>query len=388
MKNQKNNKWVLTLLLMFTILTFILGDYILYYKFFSKTNDKISDKNSSKIVEDKKYKEYKEYKVLSDNDKAYLVIKDNENYKVVSDLGDNIHYIGIYNNKLYFSDSTIKYIDLTDPNLTKNIWLEIPQPDCSDNTEICPSVNICDSKISGNNLYFNTCSFAAGGDDLDGLLSINMNSSKFSNFKKISSLAEEWFVDEKGENVYYMNFYRDDNTVYKYNIESNNSEKLFNTTSYFDHIDYISNNIIYYNEVKDELSLFNVTSRTSTILANNLSEVTGYNNSMWGISSVVGKNLYYYDGKGTIMKYNSKNGNKTSYYKIEDTFYYRGYTFYDDNNFEITYDCYKYSGNTKGHTCTKTHDYISENKVVESLPSKKVIMLDGSSKNFTIDNFQ
>ena len=386
MENKKNNKGVLILLVMFIILTFILGGYILYDKVLSKTNDKtndkINDKNSSEIVEDK------EYKVLSDNDKTYLVIKDNENYKVVRDLGNNIHYIGIYNNKLYYSDSKIKYIDLKDSNLAENIWLEIPQPDCSDNTEICPPVSICNSKISGNNLYFNTCSFAAGDDDLDGLLSINMNSSKFSDFKKISPLAEEWFVDEKGENIYYMNFYRDDNAVYKYNIESNNSEKLFNTTDYFDHIDYVSNNIIYYNNTKDELSLFNVTSRKSTILANNLSEVTNHNNSMWGISSVVGKNLYYYDGKGTIMKYDSTNGNKTSYYKIEDTFYYRGYTFYDDNNFEITYDCYKYSGNDQGNTCTKTRDYISENKIVESLPSKQVIMLDGSSKNFTINNFQ
>ena len=151
MENKKNNKGVLILLVLFIILTFMLGGYILYYKVLSKTNDKINDKNSSEIVE------YKEYKVLSDNDKTYLVIKDNENYKVVRDLGNNIHYIGIYNNKLYYSDSKIKYIDLTDSNLAENIWLEIPQPDCSDKTEICPPVSICNSKISGNNLYFNTC---------------------------------------------------------------------------------------------------------------------------------------------------------------------------------------------------------------------------------------
>lgn len=106
MENKKNNKGVLILLVMFIILTFILGGYILYDKVLSKTNDKtndkITDKNSSEIVEDK------EYKVLSDNDKTYLVIKDNENYKVVRDLGNGIHYIGIYNNKLYFSDSKIK----------------------------------------------------------------------------------------------------------------------------------------------------------------------------------------------------------------------------------------------------------------------------------------
>ena len=61
MENKKNNKGVLILLVMFIILTFILGGYILYDKVLSKTNDKtndkITDKNSSEIVEDKEYKD-------------------------------------------------------------------------------------------------------------------------------------------------------------------------------------------------------------------------------------------------------------------------------------------------------------------------------------------
>lgn len=390
MENKEKNKSIIVVLILFIVLTLVFGGYILYDKVISNENNKINDDTSGNQNNENLNKtlENNVYKILYDNEKTYLAVKDNSNYKVVYDLGENIHYIGIYNNKAYYSDTSLKYIDLTDTNLSEKVWLEIPQYDCSNSTEHCEPINICNSKIVDNTLYFNTCSFAAGRDDLDGLLSLDMNASQFKDYKKISPLAEEWFVDEKGENIYYLNFYRDDNAVYKYNISSSNVEKLFNTTNDSDHINYISDNVIYYNNTKDELSLYNVKTKASTILAKNLSEVTRFNGSMWGICQVVGTNLYYYDSKDTIMKYDSTNGNKTNYYKIEDTFYYRGYAFYDDNTFEITYDCYKYNGNDQGHTCNKTKDYIYNNKIVDQFPTINVTMLDGSLKAFTIADFQ
>ena len=384
----KGKKSIIVVLILFILLTLVFGGYILHDKVISNENNKIND-DTSRNQNNENLNEALEnnvYKILYDNGKTYLVVKDNSNYKVVYELGENIHYIGIYNNKVYYSDTSLKYIDLTDTNLSEKEWLEIPQYDCSNSTELCELMpnTICDSKIVDNTLYFKTCSFGGGRDDLDGLLSLDMNASQFKDYKKISPLAREWFVDEKGENIYYLNFYYRDNAVYKYNISSSNVEKLFNTTNYLDHINYISDNVIYYNNTKYELSLYNVKTKASTILAKNLSE----NGSMWGICQVVGTNLYYYDGKDTIMKYDSTNNNKTNYYKIEDTFHYKGYTFYDDNTFKITYDCNKYNGNDQGHTCNKTGDYIYNNKIVDQFPTINVTMLDGSLKAFTIADFQ
>lgn len=363
----EKHKFLYILIGVLSMLILVLIGYIVY----DNTNTDINENDN------------KEYKVLTEDSKMYLVEKKDNSYKVVYNFKEIINYIGIYKNKLYYSDTKIKYIDLNSNTLTEKVWLEIPQIECEEN---CTANEIDKSVIVGDTLYFNIGSFAAGTDKLDGLLSLSMNASEFSEYKIISPLAEEWFMDEFGENIYYMNFYREDNAVYKYNISSNNKQKLFNIASYLDHISYVSNNVIYYNFTKDELSLFNLNSSEMVALANNLKDVTTSNNSMWGISSTVGKNLYYYDGNGNIVKYDIENGNKTNYYKIEDTFYYRGYNFYDDNNFEITYDCHK--NDNQEHNCTKTNEYISNNKIVNQFPEINVIMLDGSSKMFTIKNFE
>ena len=137
----------------------------------------------------------KEYKVLTEDSKMYLVEKKDNSYKVVYNFKEIINYIGIYKNKLYYSDTKIKYIDLNSNTLTEKVWLEIPQIECEEN---CTANEIDKSVIVGDTLYFNIGSFAAGTDKLDGLLSLSMNDSEFSEYKIISPLAEEWFVDEHG----------------------------------------------------------------------------------------------------------------------------------------------------------------------------------------------
>ena len=102
-------------------------------------------------------------------------------YEVVYKVKDN--YIGIYDNKVYFSNTSIKYVDLSDDTLQEKEWVKIPQPSCKND---CDPLEIDESVIIGDEMFFNLDSSAAGGDETDGLLSLNMKATSFEEKKVIS----------------------------------------------------------------------------------------------------------------------------------------------------------------------------------------------------------
>ncbi len=113
----------------------------------------------------------------------YNIKKYGNNYKVVFNFNEEDNYIGVYNNKIYYSNGiSINYIDFSNNEISDNKWLKLPKIECSDETEICmPNLIIEKALIRNDTLFFSFLDYK----ESRGLLSINMNAKDFNEYKQI-----------------------------------------------------------------------------------------------------------------------------------------------------------------------------------------------------------
>lgn len=391
MENQKNNKGLVVLLVIFVILTLVLGGFILYDKVLSNENSDVNnnsnENNSNESIDSINFKFLDDNK----NNKQYIV-KFNENkYEVVYNLGENIHYIGIYNNKFYYSDTSIKYVDLNSENLSEKVLLEIPQPtECSHG---CAANYISKSAIINDTLYFSFSGFAGGTDKYDGVLSISMNSNNFNDCKQIIADADldKWYINEDNTKIYYAKFNYGNGVIpYEYNIQSGNSTQL-SDVKYISDIMYNNGKLLYYFYESDrfdanwnkiyscnciphyELYIYDVNNKNIDLITKEINE--NKNGNLTDIADMINGKIYYYTSDGKIHQYNYNTKSSSDYYSVSNNSNYRGFNFIDENTMKIHFE-------------NRTNQLVVNGKNVDSLDEIKITMLDNSVETFTIENLK
>ena len=228
-------------LVVFVLLAIILAAYIFYDKVILTNNYTTDFKEELK---DEQENINKEYYVLNDEkkQKKYIVSKEKDTYDVVYDIDDS-NYIGVYDNKIYYTQNDkINYIDLSENTLKEKQWISKPNIDGYDDGDYL----ITKAVIVKDNMYF---SYSAGGM---GLYSLKMNAKDISEAIKVldDNDMSDWWFSEDELNIYYVPEYTPNTKVVPkvYNIKNKTKNQLLEHDKYRDaeSIKYVDNKIIYY----------------------------------------------------------------------------------------------------------------------------------------------
>lgn len=392
---KENNKNYCGLLIVFMVISLLLAGFIVYDKCLKKEKIKEPEKQEevSKPEETSKEKELElidNYRIISKRveayqDDFYLVKKSTPgsdyDYEVVKYLGrtfkDFEYYFGFYNSRIYYSDlENIKYIDLTDKNLAEKIWIKVPKEETIAGLETAFELG---AQIVGDSLYIRHY-------ESNNLGYLSLNAKSFDEYKEIvreNNSIEDWIVVGE-EDIYYAAFdYEVEHTsvLYHYNTKSKETKKVMVLGSNHDFF-YVNGNIVYCKETNEKKSaheyvhnLFAYNPSTTSTLKISDIIFDAYDKTCGDYFTARGDNVYYYDDHGTIFKYNMIDGTSSEYYKlVVKTDRPQGMYFVDDDNMMFYYYPSKV-------------EYASNGEKVESLPNKKVLMLDNTVKYFGINVF-
>ena len=382
-----NNKKLKILIIVLTILTIGLTGYIIYDKItekdLSNINDNVEDTKDNEISENEKYK------ILNDENKHYLVKLENSNYNVIYEFEESygFHYIGIYNNKLYYSEEdSIKYLVLENENVIKKEWIKIPQYDF-----LVPAIT--QSKIIGDSLYFSINSFGGGNNPTDGILKLSMNANDFNEYLQIIDDADlsQWYVNEEENIIYYEKFnYGNGIIPYEYNIKTNEKKQLFDIEP--EGILYGNGKILYYIHESDrydsdwnliyschckphyELYAYDINTKKIDLITDNINE--NKNGNITAIADIANEKIYYYTSNGKIYIYNTSDKSSTEYYTLNNNSSYRGFYFLDDEKTMVIWN----DGSIEDQ-------YVVNGKIKDSLENINVVMKDGTEKKYPFKNF-
>ncbi len=393
----KNNKIIMIVFILLIILILLLVGYITYDKIIAKSgNSPTNENNIDKELNDSVLNnslDSKGYKIIKDdkNNKKYLVEKDGSGYKVSYDFDYYIHYIGIYDDKLYYSDQkAIKYLTLSDNNLTENIWVELPKI-------YNYKMGIEKSAIIDDTLYFNFGIYNGVNDKYTGLLSLNMDAKNFDEYKQVINDVDEdkWYADENNSTIYYAQFNGGMGVIiYELDINNNTKTKLIDTP-YIEDIAYSNGKILYFLYESDrydsnwnkiyscnctphnEIYIYDVNSKQTSLIAKTTKDDLG---SLYGQAQFNDNKVYYIDN-GVIYSYENENIKK--YYTLSDVENYYAFNFINSNTMKIVFET-KINETQLG---SRT-EYVVDGNSVGSLDKINVTMMDNSVNQFTIEDLE
>ena len=382
------------LLIVFMVISILLTGYIVYISLSNKTikpDNPNQSNNGSNVIQEL----IDDYKIVSERiddikDDFYLVKKSSDNksdYEAVKYLGRTFesfeNYFGYYNNKIYYSDlDNIKYIDLTDKNLTEKIWLKLPKCDSIDGIVTCFDTT-GSSRIVGDSLYISSLR-RNSHDDLEdsGFGYLNLSANSFDEYKEILDRYHtviNWTAVDDNDIYYSISDpeVEQANVLYYYDTKTKTSQKIMvlgsNNKFY-----YVKGNIIYCkskgaqnneNKYLDNLFVYNINTTTTT----KINEFALDFRSSCDNYFTVQNNSVYYLINNIIYKYNIISKVSSEYYKYinRDSSFFSGMHAFDDNNLVLYYPV--------------NNEYISNGKSVKSLPIIKVLMLDKTVKEFSLE---
>lgn len=395
MENKKKNIVLCVIIGILIVLLLLLGGYIIYDKSLNSTNNNVINSDTSNIqndlINDK-------YRILNDSngndvnydDNNYLIKLNSKNsYDVVYEFGDHFEYIGVYDNKIYYSTSVqssegyevyIKYISLDSDTFNETIWLEIPQPNCFPDSIGCASNELGSSIIINDTLYFNFNSFSGGSSEYDGLMSLNMNAKNFDEYKNIekhTAAMYGWCINKN--NIYYIEDYK---KLVEQNITSNTKKILleFGNEASFNYLVCDNEKILYnsfvstlYNEntrSHHELYLYNTNNNNNTLITDKIYE--NFGGGIHSIANIINGKIYYRIGN-KIYLYNENDKSDNVFYTTNNSFgeVYQ-FFFINENIMKIRYKGMKVQ-------------YVINGQEVSSIDTINVKMNDGTIKTYTID---
>ena len=137
-------------------------------------------------------------------DPGYIIFK-SENGEWIELAKGTVDYLTKAGNKVYYADKyTLKCIDITDPDLKENTLFKFykwhnDEYDCEE------ILNISDAVVVGNTMYFGYSSFAAGTEDTDGVLKIDLDAGSLDEAEQLIPEADlgHWICSEKENAIFY-----------------------------------------------------------------------------------------------------------------------------------------------------------------------------------------
>ena len=346
---------IISVILLFCGLIYISNNNIYLNKEYNVENIKddfiIEHENKYSIITDKKTNE------------AYIIkINENNGFEELIKTQANPHILGIYNNRLYYSDDEeLAYIELNNKSYNKIncISFKNARDEYLTGYPDFEISSVGQGFILNKNVYFTD-----GATPSSNLYKIDINETDLKNSVTVIDDAisfGKWNIDLKNEFVYYAKYNENYSIdIYKYNINTNKKEKIIEK---LDSFEFNNSYILYVKENENnKLYLYNIKDKSNKLIC----ETFRY-------SPTVSRALFYNDdiyyiNQTRLIKYNS--GSNNIVYS-EDTEEMYGINAIDKNIIEIIY----LSGKTK---------YLVDGKITNEQPSISVLMKNEQLKKFPL----
>lgn len=301
------------------------------------------------------------------DDPCYLIVKDNKGewQEIVKGYADYLTKVG---KKVYYADKyTLKCIDISKPgNKAKTLfkfkkWYN-DEYDCEE------ILNISDAVVVGNTMYFGYSSFAAGTEDTDGVLKIDLDAGSLDEAEQLIPVADfGWKISEKEKAIFYCDGSERSSyqTLYRYDLATGDKTQVMKGVRSFDIQD---GKMLILSD--DGLKLMDLKSGDiQTVTENDGWTLSG---NLWGYAELHNGDVYYLEGNH-VFKYD--NGKTTTVLKI-DSEEVRFFDFLYNDVMRITYDESK-------------EYYVNGEKIsdLKGFTSITVNMKNGKSKDLTLTDF-
>ncbi|MBO4460459.1 MAG: hypothetical protein J5778_07375 [Clostridiales bacterium] len=240
-------------------------------------------------------------------DPGYIIIK-SENGEWIELAKGTVYYLTKAGNKVYYADKyTLKCVDITDPELKENTLFKFykwhnDEYDCEE------ILNISHAVVVGNTMYFGYSSFAAGTEDTDGVLKIDLDAGSLDEAEQLIPVADfGWKISEKA--IFYCDGSERSSyqTLYRYDLATGDKTQVMKGVRSFDIQD---GKILILSD--DGLKLMDLKSGDIQTVTEN----DGWTRSgnLWGYAELHNGDVYYLAGNN-VVKYD--NGNNTPVLKID-----------------------------------------------------------------------
>lgn len=242
-------------------------------------------------------------------DPGYIVFK-SENGEWIELAKGTVDYLTKAGNKVYYADKyTLKCVDITDPDLKENTLFKFykwhnDEYDCEE------ILNISDAVVVGNTMYFGYSSFAAGTEDTDGVLKIDLDAGSLDEAEQLIPVADfGWKISEKEKAIFYCDGSEKSSyqTLYRYDLATGDKTQVMKGVRSFDIQD---GKILILSD--DGLKLMDLKSGDIQTVTEN----DGWTNSgnLYGFAEIHNGDVYYLVGNN-VVKYD--NGKNTPVLKID-----------------------------------------------------------------------
>lgn len=299
---------------------------------------------------------------------GYIIIK-GENGEWIELAEGMVEYLTKAGNKVYYADKyTLKCVDITDPDLKENTLFKFykwhnDEYDCEE------ILNISHAVVVGNTMYFGYSSFAAGTEDTDGVLKIDLDAGSLDEAEQLIPEADfGWKISEKEKAIFYCDgsersLYQ---TLYRYDLATGDKTQVMKGVRSFD-IQDGKMLILTENEIKF------MDMKSGDIQT--VSQYDGWTTSgnHYGFAEIHNGDLYYLAGND-LIKYD--NGKNTPVMKCDSPeFLY----------FDFIYnDIIKITNEKSADEYYVNGEKISDLKDITAITVK---MKDGKSKDLTLTDF-
>lgn len=300
-------------------------------------------------------------------DPGYIIFK-SENGEWIELAKGTVDYLTKAGNKVYYADKyTLKCIDITDPDLKENTLFKFykwhnDEYDCEE------ILNISDAVVVGNTMYFGYSSFAAGTEDTDGVLKIDLDAGSLDEAEQLIPEADlgHWIYSEKENAIYYLDGSEKGlyTTLYKYDLATGNKTKVMEEVLSFD--------------LQDDKMLILTSSEIKSIDMTNgdtktISQYDGWTNSggLYGFAEIHNGYIYFCE-KNMVFKYDILR--KPVLILDSPEFLY--FKFIYNDVIKITYEDYKTEYYDNGIKITNLKDYTNITVKMKNGKSKDLSMTD------------
>ncbi|MBO4579079.1 MAG: hypothetical protein J5715_02880 [Clostridiales bacterium] len=301
-------------------------------------------------------------------DPSYIIIK-GENGEWIELAEGTVYYLTKAGNKVYYADKyTLKCIDITDPDLKENTLFKFykwhnDEYDCEE------ILNISHAVVVGNTMYFGYYSFAAGTEDTDGVLKIDLDAGSLDEAEQLIPVADfGWKISEKEKAIFYCDGSERSSyqTLYRYDLATGDKTQVMKGVRSFDIQD---GKILILSD--DGLKLMDLKSGDiQTVTENDGWTLSG---NLWGYAELHNGDVYYLEGNH-VFKYD--NGKTTTVLKI-DSEEVRFFDFLYNDVIRIIYEESDYEYFVNGEKITDLKD----------ITDITVKMKDGKSKDLSMTDF-
>lgn len=241
-----------------------------------------------------------------------------------------MHLYGLYENKLYFSDSQgLAYIDISSSSPTRIAWIDFPKLNDYFAYKIGGGV------ILNDKLYFNYRLNWNNDEKNDGLLCLSLSATSMDQAVQLDSSISRWIFDKHdntficlitGKDKYYQH-------ICKYDASTNTKTLLIEDVGmYFRYLD--DNGIILYSPLNEfKVNMYNLKTKQDKTIIPNTSVGNKHGNPICSIEYF--DNDFYYINQDKIVKHN--NGKNDVIFTIPE--YFGRFTFkhIDENTIVINH---------------------------------------------------